>query len=72
MKRNLAKLPTFDSETRDLTVVIETPKGSRNKFDYDEKLGVFKLANVLPEGAIFRTSLVSFHPLEVKMVTRWM
>src|SRR5580704_14026718 len=53
MKRNLAKLPTFDSETRDLTVVIETPKGSRNKFDYDEKLGVFKLANVLPEGANF-------------------
>jgi inorganic pyrophosphatase len=53
MKRNLAKLPTFDSETRDLTVIIETPKGSRNKFDYDEKLGVFKLANVLPEGANF-------------------
>ncbi len=53
MKRNLARLPTFDSETGDLTVVIETPKGSRNKFDYDEKLGVFKLANVLPEGASF-------------------
>jgi inorganic pyrophosphatase len=53
MKGNLVNLATWDSDTKDLTVVIETPKGSRNKFDYDEELGVFKLANVLPEGANF-------------------
>lgn len=34
-------------------VVIETPKGSRNKFAYDPKLGVFKLKRVLPEGMVF-------------------
>jgi inorganic pyrophosphatase len=39
---------------RDLIrVVVETPKGSRNKFKYDEKLGVFTLHKVLPLGASF-------------------
>jgi inorganic pyrophosphatase len=36
-----------------LNVVIETPKGSRNKFDFDEKTGMFKLGGVLPAGAVF-------------------
>jgi inorganic pyrophosphatase len=53
MKGNLIKLKTFDSDTKDLNVVGETPKGSRNKFDYDEDLGVFRLGYVLPEGATF-------------------
>lgn len=48
-----AKLPTYDKESGDLTVVIDTPKGSRNKFKYDTKTGLFKLAGVLPEGAVF-------------------
>jgi inorganic pyrophosphatase len=53
MKDNLVNLKTFDPETKDLTVIVETPKGSPNKFDYDEKLGIFKLAQVLPEGSNF-------------------
>jgi inorganic pyrophosphatase len=53
MKGNLTKLKSFDPETKDLNVVVETPKGSRNKFDYDEELGVFRLGYVLPEGASF-------------------
>jgi inorganic pyrophosphatase len=53
MKGSLVKLKTFDPETKDLNVVVETPKGSRNKFDYDEDLGVFRLGYVLPEGASF-------------------
>ncbi|HEX9918538.1 MAG TPA: inorganic diphosphatase [Pyrinomonadaceae bacterium] len=36
-----------------LRVIIETPQGSRNKFDYDEELGLFKLGGVLPAGAVF-------------------
>ncbi|HLI79078.1 MAG TPA: inorganic diphosphatase [Candidatus Binataceae bacterium] len=50
---NLAKLKTFDPETKDLNVVIETPRGSRNKYDYDPDLGAFKLAHVLAEGLTF-------------------
>ena len=34
-------------------VVIETPKGSRNKYKYDPKLGIFKLSRVLPDGMEF-------------------
>lgn len=48
----LHHLPIHDEESGDLNVVIETPKGSRNKFDYDER-GFFKLGGVLPAGAVF-------------------
>ena len=33
-----------------LLVVIDTPKGSRNKYKWDEKLGLFRLTKVLPPG----------------------
>jgi inorganic pyrophosphatase len=36
-----------------LQVVIETPKGSRNKFDFDPKLQLFTLSAVLPVGESF-------------------
>jgi inorganic pyrophosphatase len=44
---------SFDDETGDLNVIIETPKGSRNKFNFDPERGVFKLGGVLPAGAVF-------------------
>ena len=46
-------MDAFDPETQELNVIIETPKGSRNKFGYDEKHGMFKLDGVLPAGASF-------------------
>jgi inorganic pyrophosphatase len=46
-------MDAFDSESGELNVIIETPKGSRNKFDYDEERGLFKLGGVLPAGAVF-------------------
>lgn len=49
----LSALPTFDPKTGEVIVVTETPKGSRNKYSYDEGLGAFKLAAVLPEGTSF-------------------
>ena len=33
--------------------VIETPKGSRNKFDYDPETNLFVLGGILPEGMQF-------------------
>src|ERR671939_103970 len=50
---NLGSLAAFDNESEDLNVVIETPKGNRNKFKYDEERGLFKLSGVLPMGAVF-------------------
>jgi inorganic pyrophosphatase len=36
-----------------LQVVVETPRGSQNKYDYDEKLDVFKIKKMLPMGMVF-------------------
>ena len=47
------ELEAVDPETNLLNIIVDTPKGSRNKFGYDEKLGLFKLINVLPAGAVF-------------------
>jgi inorganic pyrophosphatase len=33
--------------------IIETPKGSRNKFDYDSESNLFMLGGLLPEGMMF-------------------
>src|SRR4051812_35464311 len=34
-------------------MVIETPRGSRNKYKFDEKAGVFRLHSILPMGLTF-------------------
>ena len=50
----ILSLPAFDEEDADvLNVIIETPKGSRNKFNFDEKHGLFVLGGVMPAGAVF-------------------
>jgi inorganic pyrophosphatase len=49
----LTDLPAFDPESGHLNAIIETPKGSRNKFDYDEEHRLFDLHSVLPAGAVF-------------------
>jgi len=49
----LSEMPTFDKKSGDLRVVIETPKGSRNKYDYEPEYDCIELATVLPEGMIF-------------------
>ena len=47
-------LASFDREDADLlVVVIETPKGSRNKYAYDPQERIFSLTRVLPAGMEF-------------------
>lgn len=50
---NYHHLTTFDKHTGDVNVIIETPKHSKNKYTYDEKLKLFKLKSMMPEGASF-------------------
>src|SRR5579863_10048834 len=48
------RLKPFDAEDKQwLRVVIETPKGSRNKFAFDPDARVFQLKKVLPAGMAF-------------------
>jgi inorganic pyrophosphatase len=51
--RLLTQLPAFREDGKNLNVIIETSKGSRNKFDYEPDLGAFELSAVLPEGMVF-------------------
>src|SRR5258708_40081231 len=47
-------LKAFDQDEADLvTVIIETPKGSRNKYAYDPEERIFALRKVLPAGMAF-------------------
>lgn len=42
-----------DEKSCALNVIVETPKGSRNKYDFEPKLGIFKLGAALPLGHTF-------------------
>jgi inorganic pyrophosphatase len=48
--------PVDSNNTRMLRVVIETPKGSLNKFAFEPKERIFELKKVLPSGMAFRYS----------------
>jgi inorganic pyrophosphatase len=51
--RSYEDLEPFRDDPYELYAVVETPKGSRNKYSYDEKRGLFRLSTVLPAGAAF-------------------
>jgi inorganic pyrophosphatase len=48
------RLAPFDKDVENrIQVIIETPKGSRNKFSFDPEQEVFALKKVLPAGMTF-------------------
>jgi inorganic pyrophosphatase len=44
---------TFTEDQSKIYAVIETPQGSRNKYDYNEEQDFFELKKVLPAGTSF-------------------
>ncbi len=50
---NPVELNPFSADKGLLRVVIETPKGSRNKFAFNEDERIFELKKVLPAGMAF-------------------
>jgi inorganic pyrophosphatase len=52
-RESLSCLPVYDRETGDVTVVVETPKGSHNKYKYDPDCRALRLGAVLAEGLSF-------------------
>lgn len=51
---NLEASPNeWDAQLRRSKAIIETPKGRRNKFDYDPDFRLFRLGGLLPEGMAF-------------------
>jgi len=49
---NFAKLPTW-ADRQHVYAVVETPRGSRAKFEFDRKLGAFTLAKPLIAGLTY-------------------
>jgi inorganic pyrophosphatase len=48
------KVPSpFVKDSKSVNAVVETPKGSRNKYVYDEDTGGFRLKKALPAGMMF-------------------
>ena len=52
-KADKKSTPASSFEAAELRVVIETPRGSRNKLKYDASTQKFKLSKVMPEGMVF-------------------
>lgn len=50
---DLMNLPPHDPKTGLVRVIIDTPRGSRNKYKFDPELAVFKLSRILPAGMSF-------------------
>jgi inorganic pyrophosphatase len=51
---NPTRLEPIDAEDKDIVqVIIETPKGSRNKYAFDPEQKIFQLKKVLPAGMAF-------------------
>ena len=49
----LVELPSWDSASRLLHVIVDTPKGSAIKFKFDLDKGCYTIAHILPPGAVF-------------------
>jgi inorganic pyrophosphatase len=73
----LTKLHKLDPNGDEgIVAVIETPRGSRHKFDYDPKIGAFRLSKTLPAGTAFpfdfgfipRTLAPDGDPLDVVVI----
>ena len=53
MATPVSELPAVDPDSGRLNVVVDTPKGSRNKYKFDEQHGQWRLSKVLPQGLSF-------------------
>jgi Inorganic pyrophosphatase len=59
------------SRETQLAVVIETPRGSRNKLKYDSARTMFKLSKVMPVGMVFPYDFGYVPRLKQKMEILW-
>ena len=53
MQTLLSQLPAKDAASGLVNVVVDSPKGSRNKYKYEEASGLWRLSKVLPLGMTF-------------------
>jgi inorganic pyrophosphatase len=61
VRRNRLLLPPGDRAPEEINVIVEIPKGSRNKYEYDKALDIFTLDRAL-HSAIFYPGDYGFVP----------
>jgi inorganic pyrophosphatase len=49
----ITQLPAIDPQSGHVNLVVDTSKGSRNKYKFDENTGQWRLSKVLPQGMSF-------------------
>lgn len=49
----ISELPALDRDSGAVNIIVETPKGARTKFKYDDKSGLFQFDKPLPYGHTF-------------------
>jgi inorganic pyrophosphatase len=50
---NPAQLNPMEGKRGFIQAIVETPRGSRNKFAFDSEQKIFKLSRILPAGMVF-------------------
>jgi inorganic pyrophosphatase len=68
-KQESSRGKTMQGLASSVQVIIETPKGSRNKIKYDPASQKFKLSKVLPEGMMFPYDFGFVPPQKQRMET---
>jgi inorganic pyrophosphatase len=53
MATPITELPAVDPDSGRVNVVVDTPRGSRNKNKFDEQHGQWRLGKILPQGMCF-------------------
>jgi len=53
MKQSIERLPPFDTESRCINAIVETPIGSQVKYAYDFESGLITVSKVLPAGMLY-------------------
>lgn len=79
MQRKASRPPSGAASSRagTISVIIETPRGSRNKLKYEPSKRMYKLSKVMPEGMVFpydfgfvpETRAADGDPLDVLVLT---
>ena len=52
-RRDLSSIEPYDKKSESWRAIVETPKASPHKYDYEPKFDCFCLAKTLPEGMTF-------------------
>jgi inorganic pyrophosphatase len=47
------RVPSYETRTGRVNVIVDTPAGSRTKYKFDSELQIFRVSRVLPQGSTF-------------------